>query len=98
MYKFKFPIGQLVATPAAIKVMEDVGEDMFVFVNRHCTGDWGDVCLEDAEANEHALTHGHRIFSAYRLNADGNLSVHQRIWIITEADRSVTTVLLPDDY
>ncbi len=60
-------------------------------IARHMTGDWGDLPPEDREANEEALVHGYRLLSAY---GDGD----RRFWIITEADRSVTTVLLPSDY
>ena len=61
-------------------------------LQRHVAGDWGEVCAEDKQSNDHALVEGTRILSAYRA-ADGT-----KFWIITEADRSVTTVLLPEDY
>ena len=61
-------------------------------VTRHLAGDWGDLCDEDRVANEQALAEGGRLFSSYTQEGD------QKIWIITEWDRSVTTVLLPEEY
>ena len=63
-----------------------------VLLARHLSGDWGEVCAEDAKENEFSLQHGFRLLSAYRLS-DGT-----KIWIITEADRSATTFLLPEEY
>lgn len=86
----KFNLGRLVATPGALNEIDP--EDMRNAICRHAAGDWGDVCPEDREANEEALREGFRLFSVY----------HDRkgvkFWIITEADRSATTVLLPDEY
>ena len=86
-----FPLGQVLATPGAISLMEAHGIDSVDLLRRHVSGDWGDLCPEDAMANDSALAHGGRLFSAYGHG-------HHRFWIITEADRSVTTVLLPEDY
>jgi len=58
---------------------------------RHAGGDWGDVCAEDAQANQDALRHGSRLLSSYKIG-------ESKVWIITEADRSVTTVLFPSEY
>jgi hypothetical protein len=66
-------------------------EEVLTGLRRHSCGDWGDLCPEDMVANDDALKHGGRLLSAY---GDGTA----RFWIITEADRSVTTVLLPEDY
>ena len=86
----KFWPGNLYFTPAVEN--ELVPEDIVAAVKRHYAGDWGDVCPEDRKANETALAEGGRLFSVY----------HDRkgvkFWIITESDRSATTVLLPDDY
>jgi hypothetical protein len=87
-----FPLGDLVATPGAIKVLEEYGILPIRLNARHSIGDWGDVPPDDTKANTDALRFGSRILSSYRL-AEG---VH--IWIITEADRSSTTVLLPSEY
>lgn len=89
----KFRLGQLVATPGALRALEKAGQSAVGFVTRHAAGDWGDVPPEDAAANEAALRDGERIISAYQLP-----KTEQRIWIITEWDRSVTTVLLPEEY
>jgi len=62
------------------------------FVHRHVSGDWGDVCTDDASANEWALKNDGRILSSYKTK------VGEKIWVITEADRSATTLLLPDEY
>lgn len=85
-----FPLGQTVITANALGVLDD--RDVLAALDRHSRGDWGDVPPEDARANDEALTDEGRLFSAYNAG-DG-----RRFWIITEADRSVTTVLLPEDY
>lgn len=87
-----FPLGQLVATPGALKVLEEYGILPLRLIARHSIGDWGDVSPDDAKANAEALRFGARLLSSYQLADD----VH--IWIITEADRSATTVLLPSEY
>lgn len=87
-----FALGEVVGTPAAMKALEESEQDPIQFVRRHETGDWGEVDAEDARANEIAVDEGLRILSAYT-TAKG-----VRIWIITEADRSETTVLLPEEY
>jgi len=88
----KFPLGQTVSTPAALEALDDSGESPTLFLNRHTSGDWGEVCEDDKQANEDALLHGDRILSAYR-TAKG-----VKIWVITEADRSSTCILLPEEY
>ena len=90
MAKARFRLGRLVSTPGALEHVSH-GE-MLRAVAHHTTGDWGTVCSEDAEANETALHERARLLSAYTTE-DG-----VRFWIITEADRSVTTVLLPEEY
>lgn len=84
------PLGQTVATPAALGVLTP--PDMVAGLRRHTAGDWGDVDAHDRAANDDALTTGGRLLSVYR-SANGTT-----FWVITEADRSVTTVLLPEDY
>lgn len=88
-----FQIGRLVATPAALGALDDEGCDAIAFVRRHQQGDWGDLDASDKKANDDALKYGNRILSAYVLPR-----TKVKIWIITEHDRSATTVLLPDDY
>ena len=86
-----FPPGQIVATQGAHEKIPET--DMALALSRHLQGDWGDVCLADQKANDSALLLDTRILSAYHTEKD-----HVKFWIITEADRSVTTVLLPDEY
>lgn len=87
----KFSLGQVVITPGAEAALK--GHATSPFLNRHSEGDWGDVDDEDKKANDAALEAGdERLFSAYLV--DGKLT----LWIITEADRSVTTILLPDEH
>jgi len=85
----RFPLGEIAITANASVRLST--EEVFTALRRHASCDWGHLCPEDALANDTALLHGGRLFSAY---GDGE----HRFWIITEADRSVTTVLLPDDY
>lgn len=87
-----FPIGKLAATPGALELLDFAEVDGFSLVRRHQSGDWGSLCSEDAEQNRLALESGARVLSSYEV-LDG-----QRIWIITEADRSATTLLLPSEY
>jgi len=88
-----FELGRVVATPGAIAVMVCAGINAAELLDRHVRGDWGDVPAEDARENELALREGFRILSAY-----GDETRGERLWIITEADRSVTTILRPEDY
>jgi len=87
-----FPLGQVVATPGALDVLENTQQTPAEFLFRHRTGDWGNLDIEDIQTNEEALLYGNRLMSAYTLADD------TRIWIITEWDRSVTTILLPSEY
>ena len=87
----RFPLGHVVATPGALEAVRANGVDVLALVRRHASGDWGAVCAGDARANDYALEQGARVLSAYD-TAGG------RLWIITEADRSATTVLLPSEY
>ena len=84
------PVGKIVATPNALAQLTD--DDVTAALLRHVFGDWGDVCPADKAQNDRALLEGTRILSVYYA-ANGT-----KFWIITEADRSVTTVLLPEDY
>ena len=88
----KFSLGHIYATPGALSAFEEADESSLVFLVRHASGDWGDVCEEDRQANELAVESDLRLFSVYHLR-DGT-----KIWIITEADRSATTLLLPSEY
>lgn len=85
-------LGQIVATPGALAALEESGEQPSEFLSRHACGNWGDLCEEDRRENEFSLAHGFRVLSSYKLR-NGEV-----IWIITEADRSSTTILLPSEY
>ncbi|TWT44469.1 hypothetical protein RAS1_08840 [Phycisphaerae bacterium RAS1] len=86
----KFSLGQTVITPAALTAVH--AEDIQASLHRHANGDWGDCCTEDARENDFAMSRGFRLLSVYH---DRNGTT---FWIITEADRSATTILLRDDY
>jgi hypothetical protein len=90
MAAMKFALGRLVTTPAALAALN--AEDVVAAIRRHVTGDWGELDEHDRKENELSLREGFRLLSAYT-DSGGT-----RFWIITEADRSVTTVLLPEDY
>jgi hypothetical protein len=93
-----FKMGQCVATPAALRALEEAEQYPWQFLSRHVAGDWGIVDEEDKASNDQAVKDGSRILSAYLLN-DGQT----KIWVITEAtndqgNRAATTILLPEDY
>lgn len=87
-----FALGQVVATPGALAALEKAGQTPDELIARHVAGDWGVVPPEDAKLNDDALKYGGRLFSAYLLRDQ------TRIWLITEWDRSVSTLLLPEEY
>jgi len=88
----KFSLGLLVSTPGALEALQEANQHPITFLKRHQRGDWGNLWQEDKRANNNALKNGSRLFSAYIL------STKVKIWIITESDRSTTTILLPDEY
>jgi len=88
----KLSLGQIVATPGALSVLQRAGQSAQEFLARHAVGDWGDLDAHDRRAKALALREGFRLVSAYRTTAG------ECLWLITEADRSVTTLLLPDEY
>lgn len=88
----KFSLGRVVATPGALEALANAEEEPLTYLRRHALGDWGDLSVEDLEENELSLLQGFRLLSAY------HLPDLVKIWIITEADRSVTTILLPSEY
>ena len=83
----RFPLGMTYATPGALAL----GIDLAAYLRRHHCGDWGELCDEDKEANETALTCGLRVLSHYRTKGG-------RLYIITEGSREITTLLLPEEY
>ena len=87
-----FPIGQIVATPGALEVLEASHQSPAEFLWRHVRGDRGELGADDIAENEFSLKNGFRLLSSY-LTASG-----EKLWVITEEDRSLTTLLLPDEY
>ena len=88
----KFPLGRIVATSGALQALQEANQNPFEFLERHQGGDWGELCEEDKRENEFSIRNGFRILSTYRTLHD------VKVWVITEADRSVTTLLLPREY
>lgn len=87
-----FSLGQLRITPGALDAISKAGQSPLELVDRHQRGDWGDVCEADRKQNDLSVRNGFRVFSSYHTESDW------KIWVITEADRSATTVLLPSEY
>jgi hypothetical protein len=87
----RFPLGETVSTPGALRVLGASCTSPSILLARHQRGDWGDVPPEDARENDFSVLNGLRILSSYRVG-------DEKLWVITEADRSVTTILRPDEY
>jgi hypothetical protein len=90
--KKSFPLGKVLITPPAEAVLQEAGRTFQEFLEKHASGDWGEIDADDWNANEEALASRGRVMSVYAVTDK------QKVWIITEADRSATTLLLPDDY
>lgn len=90
-----FSLGNIVATPAALRLIEQHGASIPQLLNGHQTGDWHELCKEDRDANWRAAFGGERVLSTYDI---GGVNHPATVWIITEWDRSVTTILRPQDY
>ena len=88
----RFPIGQLVITAGVAELIRRGRLNPSAYLARHLSGDWGDLCDEDRHLNDAALKSGDRLLSSYQVASD------LKLWIITEWDRSVTTLLLPEEY
>ena len=88
----RFALGEIVSTRGALDALEKSGQSPLIFLLRHAANDWGEVCPEDWQANDNALETGERLLSSYRT------TLGVPIWLITEHDRSVSTLLLPDEY
>jgi hypothetical protein len=84
-------LGRIVATPGALEILSEAGEDPLRYLARHASGDWGYLDAHDRRENERSLKHGWRVLSSYPVG-------EKTVSIITEADRSVTTILLPEEY
>ena len=87
----RLPLGRVLATPGALRLLQDAGEDPFGYLARHAFGDWGELEAHDLRENERSLRQGWRVLSSYPIGG-------RRVWVITEADRSCTTILLPEGY
>lgn len=87
-----FHLGQVLSTRGALELLQTHELTALPYVLRHVSGDWGNICAEDLQANADALQHGYRLMSVYVI------STSERLWIITEADRSSTMLLLPEEY
>ncbi len=83
--------GRIVATPGALEVLEEAGVEPHELLRRHLSGDWGELDAHDRRENERSLKHGFRVLSSYPVGG-------QKVWVITEADRSSTCLLLPSEY
>jgi len=92
MKKPLFDLGHIVSTPGALDAFEQASQHPVEFLERHVTGDWGELDDHDVRENNRGVREGFRILSAYTLKTG------VKIWIITEWDRSVTTFLLPEEY
>jgi hypothetical protein len=88
----KFPLGRVVATPGALEALASAEQSPLEFLQRHASGDWGELDDADRRENEFSLDKRLRLLSAYRTKLE------EKLWIITEADRSVTTLLMPSEY
>ncbi len=87
-----FSLGRIVATPGALRALERANQSAALFLARHEGGDWGELDREDVRENQYSVAHVFRLLSSYTTAAG------EKLWIITEADRSATTLLLPDEY
>ena len=87
-----FRLGRVVATPGALRALERAGDTPQTFLERHVCGDWGDLEEDDRQENALGLEHSFRLLSAYQTTAG------EKLWVITEANREITTILLPEDY
>ena len=87
-----FPLGRIVATPGALDALARANQSPQEFLNHHVTGDWGELGDEDKAENNYSLKHGFRILSSYKTAAG------EKLWLITESDRSLSTLLQPEEY
>ncbi len=88
-----FDLGRIVATPGALNLCKEASVSSSSLIARHASGDWGELDAHDQRENERSLRHGWRLLSSYPIGEDG-----RKVWIITEADRSNTCLLLPEEY
>lgn len=94
-----FSPGQVVATPAALALLQECAASVPELLYRHLTGDWWEICKADRDANWTAVLEGEtRVFSSFNITPKGRTGKPIKIWVITECDRSITTILRPEDY
>ena len=96
--KPKFKLGQTVATPAALAALQESNESATSFLQRHVTGDWGDLCEEDKKLNDEAIANEGDADKQQRVLSVYHTSKGVKLYIISEHDRSVSTILLPEEY
>lgn len=89
--KALFKLGQVVSTPGAISAMQEIGIEPITLLGRHQSGDWEEMDSEDQLENWYSIDNLQRVLSAYIYEG-------RKLWVITEADRSLTTILLPEEY
>ena len=90
-----FPLGRVVATPGALSALEEAGVDALGLLRRHAAGDWGEVPPEDRRENVKSVKNGWRVLSSYPIGSEAD---GRKLWVLTEADRSSTCLLLPEEY
>ena len=90
-YKALFPLGRTLATPYAKDQLSELNYSPLDLLRKHMSGDWSEMDVEDQQSNREAITEGSRVFSAYTIQGT-------KFWVITESDRSSTTILLPSEY
>ncbi len=89
----RFSLGRVMATPRALSALDEASVDPLALLHRHAAGDWGEIPACDAKENERSLRHGWRVLSSYPIGEDGG-----KVWVLTEATREATTILLPSEY
>src|ERR1043166_3964133 len=94
----KFCLGKIIITPGAAQAIADAGQDASHFVSLHQSGAWGDICREDRQLNDQAIAHEGDLDRQQRVRSSYRTKLGATIWIISEWDRSVTTLLIPDEY
>ncbi len=97
----RFELGRVVSTKGAIALLLQAGITPISLLKRHVRGDWGEIDATDVQSNEDALSNGSRLMSVYDVEVpfpDSARPLIEKLWVITEADRSVTTLLLPEEY
>lgn len=94
----RFKLGQIVLTPGAIAALEEAGQQPSEFLGRHVTGDWGELDEGDKQANDAACLHEGDLDKQDRILSAYMMPKNKKLWVITEYDRSVTTLLLPEEY